>query len=188
MAERNLPDVPLRDVVGMLRSFDYAARCRRPARRPGRGRGAARRAGRTTAPSAPSWPATRAGPADRRPARRPLFVALWLDKALYEVVYEQRNRPDWVAVPVRTRRRRLHRQYRTGRRQSGRKPQRTGIDSRQRSARHRPDPSVAAVPSWTPDRSRCAGGPRPSRRNYHAPHSVLGAHLDDHGHVTDPHA
>ncbi|MGA7205703.1 MAG: 1,4-alpha-glucan branching enzyme, partial [Specibacter sp.] len=29
-----------------------------------------------------------------------LFMALWLDKALYEVVYELQNRPDWVWVPV----------------------------------------------------------------------------------------
>ena len=37
----------------------------------------------------------------------PLFVALWLDKALYEVIYELRNRPDWLSIPVNASRRLL---------------------------------------------------------------------------------
>ena len=38
-----------------------------------------------------------AGPVDETD---PVFVALLLDKALYEVVYELRNRPTWVSVPL----------------------------------------------------------------------------------------
>ncbi|RKQ33613.1 1,4-alpha-glucan branching protein GlgB [Kocuria tytonis] len=91
--ERVRPDVALRDVVGMLRSFDYA------------GAMAAKERGRDTA----AW--TRAvseafleGYSATNGARvdmdSVLFRALWLDKALYEVVYEQRNRPEWVQVPA----------------------------------------------------------------------------------------
>src|SRR5215218_5132309 len=102
IAERNVPDVPLRDVAGMLRSFDYAA-------------GAAQRE-QEGAQVPASWvddcaAAFLAGYAEVTPGTvdkdSPLFVALWLDKALYEVVYEMRNRPDWLAIPVNAARRLL---------------------------------------------------------------------------------
>jgi 1,4-alpha-glucan branching enzyme len=102
ISERSFPDVPLRDVVGMLRSFDYAA-------------GAAEREQPGVRVPA-SWAddcaeAFLAGYAEITPGtidrRSPLFVALWLDKALYEVVYETRNRPGWLAIPVNASRRLL---------------------------------------------------------------------------------
>ncbi len=95
ISERNFPDVPLRDVVGMLRSFDYAAGA------------AVRELPGVEVPAA--WvddcaEAFLAGYAEVIPGsvdrNSPLFVALWLDKALYEVIYELRNRPDWLSIPV----------------------------------------------------------------------------------------
>ncbi|WP_434995977.1 1,4-alpha-glucan branching protein GlgB [Arthrobacter sp. Ld5] len=104
-AERSVPDVPLRDVVGMVRSLEYAAASR----------GAAP-IGSPEAVEAEQWSdgaraAFLAGYAEEAGAPvdtdGPLFRALWLDKALYEVVYEIRNRPDWVEMPVRDVRRAL---------------------------------------------------------------------------------
>lgn len=91
--ERVRPDVALRDVVGMLRSLDYAGAM----------------AGRDRPDDTQEW--TRASSSAFLDGYREvsgrtldtesvLFQALWLDKALYEVVYEQRNRPDWVDVPT----------------------------------------------------------------------------------------
>ncbi len=94
LAERTRPALALRDVAGMLRSFDYAAGSWEQ-EHPGR--------------SAASW-ATRARTAfldgyaqcaghDPREDGA-LLDALELDKALYEVVYEARNRPTWLGIPT----------------------------------------------------------------------------------------
>jgi len=98
MEERSVPDLALRDVAGMLRSFDYAA--------------GASRAGD---PSPEHASATERWAADARAAflegyetrsggplaqHRRLLAALELDKALYEAVYEARNRPDWLPIPA----------------------------------------------------------------------------------------
>jgi trehalose synthase-fused probable maltokinase len=97
MTERSGLDLPLRDVAGMLRSFDYVA-------------GAVLHAGAHTAELDPTeWArsarlAFLAGydetiplPGDKGHG---LLEALELDKALYEAVYEARNRPDWLGIPV----------------------------------------------------------------------------------------
>lgn len=88
LPERRLPDSPWRDVAGMLRSFDYAA---------------------AVAQDDSDW-ATRnrdafltgyqeaSSPfsdADRQQIR-----AFEADKAVYEVVYEARNRPAWIDIPL----------------------------------------------------------------------------------------
>ncbi len=83
--ERRRPGSPLRDVAGMLRSLDYAAR---------------------TAGAAEGWlPAAReALLAGYRSAAGQLddllLRAFELEKACYEVRYEVNNRPDWVRLPL----------------------------------------------------------------------------------------
>ncbi|MEE1804756.1 MULTISPECIES: maltokinase N-terminal cap-like domain-containing protein [unclassified Streptomyces] len=89
LAERRRPQPPVRDVAGMLRSFDYAARSHEPWR--------------------PDW-ATRcraaycegyAAAAGTDPRAEPeLLRAYETDKAVYEVLYEARHRPDWLPVPM----------------------------------------------------------------------------------------
>jgi maltokinase len=100
LAERGQPDFALRDVAGMLRSFDYAARHA--------ALGLADDDPRALAAS--SWAAScreafldgYAAEAKHDPrADEVLLTAMELDKALYETVYETRHRPGWVEVPLR---------------------------------------------------------------------------------------
>jgi trehalose synthase-fused probable maltokinase len=92
--ERRRPTSPLRDVAGMLRSFDYAART---AAHGGQGDGfdperwleRARRA----------FLDAYAGPADR-PDCQELLAAFELEKACYEIHYEANNRPEWLWLPL----------------------------------------------------------------------------------------
>jgi maltose alpha-D-glucosyltransferase / alpha-amylase len=111
LAERRAKHAALRDVAGMLRSFDYARHT----------------ALHQTTPNAAEI--ARLGPAAREWERQvraaflqtygkvavegglyadaaafeaaaPLLDLFELDKALYELRYEMDNRPDWVAVPL----------------------------------------------------------------------------------------
>ena len=103
----------------------------------------------------------------------PLFVALWLDKALYEVVYEMRNRPDWLAIPVNASRRILS---------SNGAGSLAGAASEGNEMTGSAQTDRPGVPLQVDADTlgRVANG------EHHAPHSVLGAHLDDYGHVTSP--
>ncbi|MGD8193432.1 maltokinase N-terminal cap-like domain-containing protein [Herbiconiux sp. P18] len=94
LAERTEPDATLRDVAGMLRSFDYVA---------------GSLAQSSHAEAARAWAVeardafidgyvSRSGLDLRQ--QRVLLDAFELDKALYEVSYETRNRPDWVGIPT----------------------------------------------------------------------------------------
>jgi trehalose synthase-fused probable maltokinase len=88
LAERRAPSSPLRDVAGMLRSLDYAART-------------AQRAGH--APEA--WlPGARAaflaGYGGIGPSDGALLEAFELEKACYEIRYEANNRPAWLWLPL----------------------------------------------------------------------------------------
>ncbi|HEV7168441.1 MAG TPA: 1,4-alpha-glucan branching protein GlgB, partial [Micrococcaceae bacterium] len=107
----------------------------------------------------------------------PLFVALWLDKALYEVVYEKRNRPDWVEVPVRAVRQALE-SMESGAVMDGNTPGPRTPEAGDHGANAQQASGPAPIPV-SPEILQ-----RISDASYYSPHSVLGAHLDSHGHVT----
>ena len=102
LAERTVPDLALRDVAGMLRSIDYAAGHDTVAGAPGAAAG-------SSPAAADAWAAASrdafcegyGSVSGRDPrAQAELLRALTLDKALYEVVYEARNRPSWLQIPL----------------------------------------------------------------------------------------
>src|SRR6266849_978278 len=99
LAQRRARSSPLRDVAGMLRSFDYAARHQL----------VTHPEAASLAPRAADWVRrngdafcagyTAAGGLD--PAGNSVLLrAMLLDKAVYEVIYEARNRPTWVCIPL----------------------------------------------------------------------------------------
>ncbi|MCS5480153.1 phosphotransferase [Corynebacterium sp. YIM 101645] len=94
LSERRRPDSPLRDVAGILRSLDYAAHFS------------------SDGPHDPAAWAQEAQDAFLEGygiSPGPLLDAYILDKALYEVVYESDNRPEWVDIPLAAVRRILRR-------------------------------------------------------------------------------
>ncbi|CAA9358966.1 MAG: Maltokinase [uncultured Nocardioidaceae bacterium] len=104
LSERVRPDSPWRDVAGMLRSFDYAAHSVE----------ADVEEGAQIAYRAAEWvernqtafldgyleaSGRRAG-GDLSEDQQLLLRAYVADKAVYEAVYETRNRPRWVSIPL----------------------------------------------------------------------------------------
>ncbi|HEX5521355.1 MAG TPA: hypothetical protein VFX29_06635, partial [Longimicrobiaceae bacterium] len=114
LAERRAKASPLRDVAGMLRSFDYAVQMALDEQPPAPAHGAtldewaAAWQRDVRALFLEEWRAAVEGsgiaPEDPAELAR-VLAALELEKAVYEVGYELNNRPEWIWVPARAIRR-----------------------------------------------------------------------------------
>ena len=102
LADRVLPDSPWRDVAGMLRSFDYAPRVAAMTASATGDDGADQRAFRAAEWSARNQAAFLESYAGHELSRdeQTLLAAYVADKAVYECVYETRNRPTWLSIPL----------------------------------------------------------------------------------------
>jgi maltokinase len=102
LAERMLPDSPWRDVAGMLRSFDYAPRVAALTAATADESGVEQRSFRAAEWSARNQAAFLEAYAGHTLTsdEQALLSAYVADKAVYECVYETRNRPSWVQIPL----------------------------------------------------------------------------------------
>ena len=103
LAERLLADSPWRDVAGMTRSFDYAPHAvaaSLPEDSPDEARQRAVRADEWARRNRRAFLASYCGEGGLGPADRALLTAYVVDKAVYECLYEARNRPTWLSIPL----------------------------------------------------------------------------------------
>jgi maltose alpha-D-glucosyltransferase/alpha-amylase len=110
LSERKLKRSALRDVAGMMRSFQYAAYSAlwQPAMRPGDVPFLERWADvwyrEMSSVFLQSYLQTTAGAVfvpQKTDDLQIILEAYLLDKAVYEIGYELNNRPDWVVIPIR---------------------------------------------------------------------------------------
>jgi maltokinase len=103
LADRLLPDSPWRDVAGMLRSFDYAPHVvLRDQFEPedDHERAELRARGEEWAERNQRYFLQAYAGGDLTTEQGLLVHAYLADKAVYEAVYETRNRPSWVEIPL----------------------------------------------------------------------------------------
>ncbi|WP_018156565.1 1,4-alpha-glucan branching protein GlgB [Demetria terragena] len=180
--DRAAPDAPARDIAGLLRSFDYAA-----------GSIAAHGPTDTAAWSSGARAAFLAGYSESSgldvQGQAALLRAYELDKAAYELVYETRNRPDWVEIP-RTALTRLLSDDPYGDNAAGPDHSTEGDDVRiplPGRAQPREEKPIAELP-----KNSNSSGPQPVsldrseadlvlRGLHRGPHSVLGVHPGEAG-------
>ena len=95
LAERRAKGIPLRDVAGVIRSFDYAAAVAGRSRPAGADTWEARAEERAAEFGGRAVEAFLRGYSGEQPAD-PLLTLFVLEKAAYEVSYEAANRPEWL--------------------------------------------------------------------------------------------
>ncbi|MFB6724328.1 aminoglycoside phosphotransferase [Kribbella sp. NPDC056345] len=100
LVERRALDTPVKDVAGMLRSFDYAARSLLLTDHEG-DQQIAYRASEWASRNQQAFCDGYAEVAESDPRQQSALLDAFLaDKLIYEVLYEARNRPTWLRIPL----------------------------------------------------------------------------------------